>query len=87
MSEGWEEDAVLVTMRDAGCEPLTNAQMEEVKAWLAPTDYAGDDSEVVRHHAAYVEGTGAWVHATKAYTKWLSSDEDGLLWICGKQQT
>lgn len=86
----WERDLVVIDALDlkgGSPAPLTEEQLKEVAAWLLPTDYAGDDSELTKHKTAHLSGTGTWVDEAEAYSQWLRSPTEGILWICGELDT
>ena len=57
--------------------------LDEIRAWLNPTQYEGDGSELQKHSSSCLAGTGSWIYESSAYQEWYESDEHGLLWIQG----
>ncbi|KAK6507157.1 hypothetical protein TWF481_005605 [Arthrobotrys musiformis] len=56
---------------------------KRIREWLEPTGYDDTGSEYKKHLATHLAGTVNWLLSSKAYLKWHSSQEDGLLWIRG----
>ncbi|KAJ6783202.1 hypothetical protein PWT90_01242 [Aphanocladium album] len=87
MDSPWEDDAVVIRPEDyAGMPPppaISEADLERVTKWLEPTDYDGVDSDLAKHLAARAAGTGTWLLESETFSEWLSSQEHGLVWICG----
>jgi hypothetical protein len=61
--------------------------MEKIRSFLSPTDYASEGSELQKHLAAHVPGTGEWLLEDNRYKKWLASDNIGILWLKGTAGT
>ena len=57
--------------------------IEEIRAWLFPTQYDSAGSEYRKHLDAYTNGTGLWLGSTDQYRQWLQDDEVSLLRIEG----
>ncbi|KAK4693734.1 hypothetical protein P7C71_g3716, partial [Lecanoromycetidae sp. Uapishka_2] len=72
-------DADVVGTDLTGTSPLSYDQVNSIRAWLNPTDYAAQSSEYKRHRHAYVPGTGKWKQESQ-YQQWLERDH-GALWV------
>lgn len=57
--------------------------IQELKAWLSPTDTTSPASEYRKHLNSHVAGTGEWILDTNQYRRWSDTDEIGDLWIRG----
>ncbi|THV44894.1 hypothetical protein BGAL_0560g00030 [Botrytis galanthina] len=63
--------------------PINHDQLRKIEAWLEPTDYLNDFSELNRHIASRAPGTGIWVCETPQYQQWHNTDDHGSLWVKG----
>ena len=70
--QDFNEDALL---------PLSDKDLEDVNAWLQPTDYAAESSEYRKHLASHLPGTCNWIQQTQDYKDWHDGSERGCLWI------
>lgn len=61
-------------------QPLPREEIQKIRSWLKPTDYAADSSEYKRHLHSYISGTNAWIRESQ-YQQWIGSPKGGLLWI------
>ncbi|KAI9037660.1 uncharacterized protein KD926_000146 [Aspergillus affinis] len=57
--------------------------IQELKAWLSPTDTTSPASEYRKHLNSHVAGTGEWILDTNQYRRWSDTNEIGDLWIRG----
>ena len=63
--------------------PQSDHTLNEIRAWLNPTDYEHDGSEYQKHLSSHLAETGAWVFLSQTYRQWYDDDEHGILWIRG----
>jgi Cdc6-like AAA superfamily ATPase len=63
--------------------PESGDEIEKIRTWLKPTDYALESGEFRKHLISYLPGTGSWLTSTVTYREWLESNEHGILWIKG----
>jgi len=66
---------------DAGYLAQSPRVLASIQTWLAPTKYLAENSEYRKHVNSYLEGTGNWFQASKAYQDWHDSPGIGALWI------
>ena len=84
-----EHDAVVIDRDDINnynpdnILPETPETIQRIRSWLQSTLYNIAGGEYHKHRASHVAGTGSWLTSSETYTKWLQSDEYGLLWIKG----
>jgi ankyrin repeat protein len=57
--------------------------VDELRQWLAPTDYENPTNEYGKHLNSHMAGTSIWVKQSEQYLQLLSSSETGCLWIKG----
>ncbi|KAL6694074.1 putative ankyrin repeat protein [Trichoderma pleuroticola] len=57
--------------------------IEQIRAWLQPTAYDIAGGEYRRHLSSHVAGTGHWLTSSDQYQEWMTSGENGMLWIKG----
>jgi ankyrin repeat protein len=57
--------------------------IDELRQWLAPTDYENPTDEYGKHMSSHMAGTSIWVKQSDQYLQLLSSSEIGCLWIKG----
>ncbi|KAH7014372.1 ankyrin repeat-containing domain protein [Microdochium trichocladiopsis] len=85
----WDDDAVVLAFEDVAdfnednILPLPADELADVRAWLQPTNYEGDGSELAKHAAAHLGGTGEWLLKSAAYREWHDRDGSDVLWIRG----
>ncbi|KAJ4356516.1 uncharacterized protein N0V89_004550 [Didymosphaeria variabile] len=63
--------------------PESSEQIQKIRTWLNPTEYALASGEFSKHLASHLPGTNAWFTSSDAYRGWLKSKKDGLMWIKG----
>lgn len=84
-----DQDFVLLGDKDLadfnahGLLPQSLEDINKIRKWLDPTDYASDSSEYNKHKTSYTAGTGKWIRETEQYQQWMTSPEHGSLWIKG----
>ncbi|ORX94358.1 ankyrin repeat-containing domain protein [Clohesyomyces aquaticus] len=88
-AEGEWTDAVVLRYEDlldfneGNILPQPPEAIAEVRAWLQPTEFAGEGSEYQKHLSSRLSGTGEWVSASGTYVKWHDGDTHGMLWARG----
>ncbi|TGO36484.1 hypothetical protein BHYA_0123g00120 [Botrytis hyacinthi] len=61
--------------------PINHDQLRKIEAWLEPTDYLNEFSELYRHIASRAPGTGIWICDTPQYQQSHNTDDHGSLWV------
>lgn len=61
--------------------PESPENINQIRQWLAPTEYDLPSGEYRKHLSSHAPGTGSWVTSSPVYRQWLDSEEHGLLWI------
>ena len=92
------EPADVRDFNDANILPQSPSTVRKIGRWLRPAANDSEDSEGSEDGkdgkdgeygeyrtclALLLEGTGSWLFSHAAYREWMSSCEDGLLWIRG----
>ncbi|KAF4962749.1 hypothetical protein FSARC_9197 [Fusarium sarcochroum] len=63
--------------------PQDEATLTRLRAWIQPTEYAGDGSEFKKHASSYLKGTNQWLLDSPVFEQWHEGRHDGILWIRG----
>lgn len=85
-----DQDAVVVGRFDisdynpGNILPEPAEVLNDITAWLKPTEYDSDGSEYQKHCSSHLSGTGAWVFSTPAYQRWHDGPDLGILWVRGE---
>ncbi|KAL2863747.1 ankyrin repeat-containing domain protein [Aspergillus lucknowensis] len=79
------DDFVIVEREDF--DQVSASDVAKIRSFLSPTDFDGEGSELQKHLAAHVPGTGKWLFDNDRYKRWDSSHDTGLLWIKGTAGT
>lgn len=81
-----DHDFVLVDRNDAPdfdpseLQALCREDLQSIRNWLKPSEYAADSSEFKRHLRPYTSGTDTWMREPQ-YQDWADSPNSSLLWI------
>ncbi|OAQ98583.1 hypothetical protein LLEC1_01558 [Akanthomyces lecanii] len=62
---------------------LAANELTKVREWLEPTAYDISGGEYRKHASSHLSGTGNWLTASPEYQQWLTSPDDGILWVKG----
>ncbi|VUC25731.1 unnamed protein product [Clonostachys rosea] len=73
----------IVEFNTANILPQDRANINKIRTWLHPTQYAGDGSEYQRHCSSHLKGTSQWAIASPKFKQWHESQEHGILWVRG----
>ena len=57
--------------------------LAKIRKWLLLICYDDEDSEFAKHLASHLTERGQWLVQSNAYKECYSSEDNGLLWICG----
>ncbi|KAH7322527.1 ankyrin repeat-containing domain protein [Stachybotrys elegans] len=63
--------------------PQDEATVKRLRAWIDPTDYDGDSSELTKHSTSHLQGTSQWLFGSDIFNQWHDGRDDGILWIRG----
>ncbi|KAM0550174.1 hypothetical protein ACHAPJ_009022 [Fusarium lateritium] len=68
---------------EANILPQDEATLTRIRAWIKPTEYAGDGSEFKKHVSSYLKGTNQWLLSSPTFEQWYAGRQDEILWIRG----
>ena len=63
--------------------PQDEATLARLRAWIKPTGYAGEDSELEKHARSHLNGTSQWLFSSPIFEQWHDGSDHGTLWIRG----
>ncbi|EEU33953.1 uncharacterized protein NECHADRAFT_89016 [Fusarium vanettenii 77-13-4] len=63
--------------------PQDEATLTRLGAWIEPTGYAGEDSELEKHARSHLKGTSQWLFSSPIFQQWHDGSDHGILWIRG----
>lgn len=58
---------------------LDHAQIDALKAWISPTDFLAQQSDILRHR---YQGTGQWFLSAPQFTDWLDGSTSNRTLFC-----
>ncbi|KAL2688929.1 hypothetical protein Neosp_002979 [[Neocosmospora] mangrovei] len=61
--------------------PQDEATLTRLRAWIKPTGYAGEDSELEKHARSHLKGTSQWLFSSPIFEQWHDGSDHGTLWI------
>lgn len=84
-----KDDVILISRDDISnynpeqILPESSENINRIRSWLQPTNYAHESGEYHKHLASHMPGTGTWLTTSATYQAWLDNLDHGTLWIKG----